>query len=73
MSSERPKGKLRQGGTRTALDGSRVTDFEGPGGVLHQRFTKDGKTWWQSGERLCGLRDIDAARRLSTAPERTIP
>lgn len=55
---------LIEDGTRTALDGSKVTDFHR--GAIHlQRFTKDGKSWWASAERLCGLRDVDEARNLA--------
>jgi hypothetical protein len=64
----KPAGRLIECGTSVALDGSRVTHFRGAGEVVYQRFTaQDGHEWWQGPERLCGLRDIDTARKAVKA------
>jgi hypothetical protein len=63
-----PYGRLRLGGSRTALDGSRVTDFtDSKGRVVVQKFSRKGDSWWQAVDRLCSTRDIDAARDLEPA------
>ena len=53
---------LFEGGTRTALDGSRVTTFSTRWEVELRRFSLKGRTWWDAKGNLCDLKDIDDVR-----------